>query len=477
MALKSLLERSWANLKLQSKLIIAFLLVVISGSIVASSIVGFSTMYFFKEYVDNFTQSKLDQWIAYFDRYYEKNGGSWAGVDELFSETALFPPGFFFAEGKASIRRIVLKDLNGKVLADSNNIVSVEKPSTGAAGKILEGSVHYKGEVVGQLILTTNSPFEGISGFEQKFYKSVTNAAIVANVVSALFAIGLAIFFSRRISIPLVSLAQATDKLAEKNFKYRLFMPWEDEIGYLAKAFNSMADVIEKKEETKSRLIADVAHELRTPVTVLRGHLESLQAGVIEPSEEVIVSLHDEVLRLSRLINDLQEMSLVDSGKSELNLELLECSEILQAIVNKFKGVASGKTIDIELEFPGEKCFINADRDRLMQVLSNIMSNAVRHSPEGGKIVVSFEKSGEDGVSFSISDSGPGISPEDQPYIFERFYRESKSRNRSDGGSGLGLAIAKSLVVAHGGEISVECPKSGGSKFTVVLPLDQPSKN
>lgn len=459
------LHKRWSNLKLRTKIIITFLLVVLSVVLVLTTIIGFSTKVFFVKYVSNHSDMIASQWSENLGAYYTQNNKSWNGAERLFLDT----PSFRMRgmnRGMMPVDRIVVVDENDKVVADSDSNETIGKTPPELEYQA-EEEIIVNNKGVGKVILGVSPP-PGMATLEQSFFSSVISATIVASIIAVLLAIVLALQFSRRISIPLVYLTEAAKKLAEKDYKHRLRITAQDEIGTLAGAFNTMADAIEKNEQIRSHLVADVAHELRTPITIIRGNLESLQAGVLEPTQEVIVSIHDEILRLSRLINDLQEITLAESGNLILNYTKVNAVDLLTRVVNNFKGSASVKNIEMNLTVPKQEYLIEIDEDKIIQVLSNIINNAIRHTPVGKKINVSLAGSDEI-VNLSVADEGPGINSEDLPFIFDRFYRGSKSRNRSDGGAGLGLAIAKSLVEAHGGKIEVRCIPGGGSIFTITL--------
>lgn len=456
----------WTDSELQTKLILTFLLVVATGIIVVTGVISYSTKIFFNEYVQQNIGLRATHWRGSFESYYIKNNRSWSGVQKLLNEeTSHQHRGF--RRGMMPVERVILTDENSIVLADSDGTGLGQKPPK--LSRKNETVIDIDGKIVGKVILGMSPP-PGVISLEQRFFESVIGATMLACVIAAILAVSLAVYFSRRISIPLVSLTEAANRLTGKDFKYRLLIPSKDEIGALANAFNIMAETIDKNEQIRNHLIADVAHELRTPITIIRGNLESLQAGVLEPSQEVIVSMHDELLRLSRLINDLQEISLAESGKLLLNRKKTSANELVRKVASSFKVSASGKAIKININLPEKEHLVDIDEDRVVQVLSNILSNAIRHTPNGEKIDILLEEKEEDLICFSVADSGQGIKVEDIPYIFERFYRGSKSRNRIDGGTGLGLAIAKSLTEAHGGRIAVDCPPTGGSIFTVCLP-------
>lgn len=460
------MQEKWANLKLQSKLIITFLFAILTVIIVMITVVGLSTDMFFAAFVRQHNEMRSQEIKEYFADYYDTHNKSWDGVQKIFTETPLHQQKIF-NRGSGALDRTILVGSNGLVIADSQGGNTIGQAAPRLENQITE-DIYEGSKPVGKIILGVNPP-PGMATLEPQFFKSVIYAIAAAGIIAVLLAIGLALQFSRRISIPLVSLTKAAEKLAEKDFKYRIFIPARDELGSLAKAFNSMADAIEKNEQIRNHLVADVAHELRTPVTIIRGNLESLQAGVMEPTEEVIISLHDEILRLSRLITDLQDLSLAESGNLLLKLQDIAPIEILDKIVNNFRGPALSSNIEIKANVSEITGRISVDCDRIIQALSNIMTNAIRHTPPGGEIELSLTEN-ETAVLFSVADNGPGIKPEDLPHIFDRFFRGSQSRNRADGGSGLGLAIVRSLLVIHEGNITAECPPSGGTIFTISLP-------
>jgi len=217
-------------------------------------------------------------------------------------------------------------------------------------------------------------------------------------------------------------------------------------------------------------MISDVAHELRTPLANIRGYLEALRDRVVEPSPEVVDSLYDEAMILSRLVDDLQELALAEAGQLRLAREPVDVADVVQQAVQSFQPQAAAKGLTVEAELAGALPPVDADRQRVGQVLRNLLRNAVAYTPAGGKVTVSARQVGEE-VEVAVRDTGVGIAPEHLPYIFERFYRADRSRTRSTGGAGLGLTIVKELVEAHGGHVRVESQVGAGSTFTFTLPV------
>jgi signal transduction histidine kinase len=244
----------------------------------------------------------------------------------------------------------------------------------------------------------------------------------------------------------------------------------QDEIGELARAFNAMADGLARLEELRRNMVTDVAHELRTPLSNIRGYLEALQDGVVEPKPEVIDSLHEEAMLLNRLVDDLRELTLAEAGQLKLERRPVAPADLVDRALEAARAQAEAKGIALQADLPEDLPLVDVDSQRIGQVLGNLLSNALTHTPPGGKVVV-VARAKQLAVEVSVSDTGEGIPLERLPYIFERFYRADRSRSRATGGTGLGLSIAKQLVEAHGGRISVASQVGQGTTFTFTLPV------
>jgi signal transduction histidine kinase len=232
-----------------------------------------------------------------------------------------------------------------------------------------------------------------------------------------------------------------------------------------------MADELEGAETQRRNLTADVAHELRTPLHILQGNLEGALDGVYEASPEYFRSMLEETRLLQRLVEDLQTLSMAESGTLDYHFQPLSVKELLEDVLASFSGRAEEVGIKLVLKDSdgGDELKVEGDWHRLDQVFGNLVNNALRYTPDGGEITLSTARD-ESSVLLTIQDSGEGIAPEDLPFIFDRFWKGDKSRSRASGGSGLGLAIARQLLTAHGGSISVESQEGAGTTFTVKLP-------
>jgi signal transduction histidine kinase len=294
----------------------------------------------------------------------------------------------------------------------------------------------------------------------------------------ALLAVAIALlstfFLSRRISAPIKALALAARRLGQGDLSERVQLKDKGEMGELAQAFNSMASDLERAEKLQRNMVADVAHELRTPLSNIKGYLEAVRDGVIKPDAETIRSLDEEAALLSRLVDDLQELSLAEAGELKLNRQPEDIGEVINKAVAAIQVQAQGKGISLTTDLPAGLPLCDIDSHRIGQVLRNLLENAIAHTGNGSSIMVTAEKQ-DNRVKVSVTDTGEGIPAEDLPYIFERFYRVDKSRARATGGSGLGLTIARRLVEAHGGKIEAQSEVGKGSRFSFTVPVSSPN--
>jgi histidine kinase len=286
-------------------------------------------------------------------------------------------------------------------------------------------------------------------------------------VLAALLA---SLLLSRRIVAPLRTLSSASQHIAGGHYAERVQVTGSDEIAQLSTSFNKMAVQLEQVESMRRQLIGDVTHELRTPLTSIKGYMEGLVDGVLPASSETFNQIHHEADRLSRLVDDLQELSRVEAKAYSLDVRSVAVSNLLQTTVKRLTPQATAKRITLRSNLPADLPPVQADEDRITQVLLNLVANAIQYTPEGGNVIISAVRKADE-VHILVQDTGVGIPPEHLANLFTRFYRVDKSRSRNaGGGSGIGLTIAKHLVEAHGGQIWVESKGEGqGSTFTFSL--------
>jgi signal transduction histidine kinase len=293
--------------------------------------------------------------------------------------------------------------------------------------------------------------------------------AVTASVLAALL---VSWFLSRRIVAPVRTLTDASQRIADGHYAERVNVDGTDEIAQLATRFNQMATQLEQIESMRRQLIGDVTHELRTPLTSIKGYMEGLVDGVLPATPETFNQIHHEADRLSRLVDDLQELSRVEAKAYSLDLRSIAVSNLAQTTVKRLSPQATAKRITLRSSLPADLPPVQADEDRITQVLVNLVANAIQYTPEGGEVTISAARQADE-IHISVKDTGIGIPPEHLTNLFTRFYRVDKSRSRNaGGGSGIGLTIARHLVEAHGGRIWAESKGDGqGSIFTFSLKI------
>lgn len=306
---------------------------------------------------------------------------------------------------------------------------------------------------------------------EQDFLEAINRSLWLAGLIAGAAAVLIGVIITRQIVAPLQRLTRAAQRIATGDLSQRVPVESRDETGELAASFNTMTEALSKNEELRRHMVADIAHELRTPLTVLQGNLEAMRDGVINPTSQQLDSLHHEAQSLSRLVDDLGTLSLAEAGQLKLHVEAVDVNGIIRRVATGMENQAQQGRVSLEVSLSDSLPHAMADADRVAQVLRNLLSNALRHTPEGGSIRISAQPSPQSGKDLlvSVADTGQGIPAPDLPYIFERFYRVDRSRTRSTGGAGIGLTIVKQLVEAHGGRVWVESETGKGSKFFFTL--------
>jgi two-component system, OmpR family, sensor histidine kinase BaeS len=277
---------------------------------------------------------------------------------------------------------------------------------------------------------------------------------------------------ARLITRRLSSLRDTVEQLGLSDLARRAPVKGQDEVADLARSVNRMVDRLEAEERSRRQLFADVAHELRHPLAVLTGRLEMMQDGIVPVNAEQVLHLQETAQALTRLVGDLRDLSLAEVGGLSLHLAPVDLGELIADLLENMEPVAASKSIQLIADVAPALPTVQADPGRIQQVLVNLVANALHYTPEGGRVAVRVWVAGEQ-VVLQVSDTGPGIGPDELPRIFDRFYRTDRARTRSTGGSGLGLAIVRSLVTLHGGTVRADSRLGEGSRFTVTLPLPE----
>ncbi|HEU0291843.1 MAG TPA: ATP-binding protein [Anaerolineales bacterium] len=450
---------------ISTKLILAFLSIGIISISILFTTARSSTRPAFISFLSDQAEKDL---IAQLSIYHLQNG-SWDGVERIF----LFrevpkQPGFGPMPDRKKIAPFTLADESGNVIISNESYKAGDRVPESALAlgvPITEG-----GKIYG-ILLPMRVPFEE-QPREVEFIESTNRTLRDGALMAVIIALLLGVFLSRTLTRPIRELTRATQAVSEGDLSQQVPIRSNDELGELAKAFNKMSAELLRSVNARKQMTADIAHELRTPLSLILGHAEAVHDGVLPPTRENFEIIREEAARLEHLINDLRTLSLADAGELTMTLETIEPQRLLQEVAALYQYQAQRKNISLELDIATPLPNIEVDPGRMTQVLTNILDNAARHTPEGGRIILSAKQAGEY-VELAVQDSGPGVPAEDLDRIFGRFYRTDSSRQRDGaipGGSGLGLAIARSILQAHNGQLLAESEPGQGLKVIIRLP-------
>ncbi|MCW1968752.1 MAG: ATP-binding protein [Anaerolineae bacterium] len=460
------MNRLWVRLTLA---LVAITLLSVSGVAMLAQLTAANQLNVFVERQRHITQQGIIDELAAF--YAET--GSWDGVGNeviaqfLPSTPRRQPPPGQRPNGPPPNRTsYAIANANGKVVYDDTRArIGINLPST-ELSRALPITVNQ--QTVGYLI--TILPEQSLQLDAQLYFvDQLQRNLVVAAAVVSLVAVALGALISRALAKPLAQLAQTARTFSSRNLSARAQPDGTVEIAEVAHAFNDMADSLQQAEINRRNLTADIAHELRTPLSVIQGNLRAMLDGIypLEPAE--IATIYDETRLLSRLVDDLRELALAEAGQLALRPQVVDIAALAHSAIDQFTAVAENRQITLSANLPNLPTVL-CDTDRTAQVLRNLIGNALRHTPSTGHIALVGAVDGAM-VRLSVRDTGEGIAPDDLPHVFERFYRGDKSRTRSSGGTGLGLAIVKSLVEAMGGRIGVTSTLGQGSSFWFTLPV------
>jgi two-component system sensor histidine kinase BaeS len=386
-----------------------------------------------------------------------KINNSWNGVEAAIASSAAH-----FTEGASF------------TIADENGLALFEGGGYHTGDLIPENELQFgvpisvDGKTVGVLIME-HIPFPG-NPREEEFIQRVNLLLLYSGLGASLVALLLGIFLSRTISRPIRELTRATHAVSEGDLTQQVPVRSKDEIGELSRAFNKMSAELSRSVNARKQMTADIAHELRTPLSLILGHAEAVHDGVLPPSPENFEIIREEAVRLEHLVDDLRILSLADAGELTIQPQTISPERLLQEVANLYRFQVQTKDLTLDLDIVPPLADLEVDPGRMTQVLTNILDNALRHTPTGGRVTLAARGT-LNGVELSVCDTGPGLPAADLPRIFDRFYRADESRQRGDGGSGLGLAIAKSIVLAHGGQIRAESEPGKGLTVIITLPV------
>ncbi len=454
---------------LTTKLILAFLLVGVIGSLLVAAFINTRTRAEFERFLLDRRRTQLTEQLV---TYYQEHG-SWEGVEDLIRRARQHGP------PSVLLDRVFLLGKDRQVIVAPR--ARPGRPPLQLRNADLAIPIKVDGDVVGWLAIDAPRFFAPTLSPEAVFRDRVRQAAILSALAASLLALLVGVFLARSITKPVRELTAATRALADGELGRQVEVRGRDEIAQLASAFNRMSADLARSNQLRQQMTADIAHDLRTPLSVILGYTEALSDGKLSGSPRMYEAMYGQAQQLSRLVSDLRILSLADAGELSLNRAPVQPRELLARVAAAYQGKAQEQGVTLEA-LPGPDLpAIEVDSTRMDQALGNLVSNALRYTPPGGRITLSaeldphgMEVGGEvrEAVTLKVMDTGVGIDEADLPLVFERFYRGDRSRHE-EGESGLGLPIVKSLVEAHGGRIAVHSAPGEGTTFTILLPIDR----
>ncbi len=496
------------------RLTLAFLTVILVGVGVTAVLAARTTASEFQLYTTRSGEQIAARLAPVAADYYARNG-SWNGVETLLQSSTLpfseimpgtmgpgMMPGMMGGRGPmmggwqtwAMLNyRVLLLDERGVVMVDSADAWKGRTLSNPPGAH----AIRVNDKPVGALLVTAlDAPVANTPASD--FLGALNRAILFAAIAAALVALVVGFVLFRQITAPLEALTHAAQQIAQGDLQARVEARGSDELAQVAHAFNQMAAALAQMQAARHNQIADIAHELRTPLAVLRANLEAMQDGVVPVNPEQIAEIHAETLHLTRLVDDLRLLSLAETGQLELQCVSTDLAQLAREVVERAGAAFAEKGVALQVDARAP-VYADVDAGRIVQVLDNLLSNALRYTPRGGVVSVQCalvsgqrgvdsrqwsadsdqqsavggrpERSEGSAVRVTVADTGSGIAADELPYVFDRFYRADKSRARASGGSGLGLAIAKQLVEAHGGRVGAESELGKGARFWFVIPM------
>ncbi|MFN8413899.1 MAG: ATP-binding protein [Anaerolineales bacterium] len=441
-----------------TKLILAFLAVSMISIGVIVALTRFSTNREFDKFISNQYETELAEEIT---RYYETNK-TWDNIGTSFIGTTAAQ----MKPDNGHEANYCITDVNGIVVSESfihklGDIVP--KDALSKAIPITSGN-----STVGYLLI--ERPPDKRDPMQVEFIKRLDGSLLLTAAGTIILAFIFGAILSRTITNPIRELTTATHALASGKLGQKVTVRSKDEIGELAESFNKMNDDLARSFNLRKQMTADIAHELRTPLSLIIGHAEAVNDGVLPPSRENFEIIREEANRLEQLVNDLRTLSLADAGELSLDLQKLDMNKLLGDIQSHYMHQFNQKRITLDLQLASEPLFVSLDPIRFSQVFTNILDNALRYTPENGLVTMSTQRIG-DQIEVLVQDNGVGVDSEEATHLFDRFYRADPSRTRNEGGSGLGLAIAKSIIEMHKGNIRAESEKGKGLKVIIQVPV------
>jgi len=463
---------------MRTRLILAFILVIVLALGTVLIVANLSAETQVQGYLRRFGMGGETDLMQSLADYYRQHK-SWAGVEAVLSHENEQAGGQGQGQGRGSGAGQGSSQAGGmlsqNVVADSDGVI-VYAPDPARIGQTLSQSelqsaqaVDVDGQVVGYL-LTPGSAGGLPANFTSQLLARVRNATLLAALISGVVALILALVLANQVTKPVKVLTQSAERIAQGDLSQQIDVKGPPEVVTLGRTLNSMAESLQRSEKNRRALTADIAHELRTPLAVQQANLEALEDGVYPLSQESLKPLREQNELLIRLVEDLRTLSLADAGELELHKRSVDLLELTHLTAKSFEPALAKNAITLQVRSIDELPKINADPDRIQQILHNLLQNALRYTPAGKSIEIELQSEGKE-IRLDVRDHGDGIPPEALDLIFERFYRAESSREHASGSTGLGLAIARKIAEAHGGTLTVSNHPLGGAIFTLRLPL------
>jgi signal transduction histidine kinase len=444
------------------KLLLAFITVSLAGAAIFFTVARWNSNKQIQDFLSNQDQAEIIENAA---AYYLEHG-TWEGFGKNWPSP---PPEEFPGGNRAGpFTPFTLVDLNRQVIFGRGGGPGHQQGELIPEAELKNAlEITSDGEQIGWLLFTPVNWRE--SGPGHTLFKSMDTLLIYSALGSAVVAVVLGIILSRTLSRPLQELSAAAQQAATGDLSQKVTVSSRDEIGTLAASFNQMMADLERLISARKQMTADIAHELRTPISVILSHADGVHEGVLDPSPENFEIVRDEALRLERLVKDLKLLSQADIGELPLEIRTVQVADLVSEVERTSRNSLQEKNITIDVTQGANLPVLEIDPDRILQAVRNILDNAIRHTPEGSRIAFNIVSKG-DQVQFSIQDSGPGIAPKELENVFRRFYRTDSARTRDREGSGLGLAITRSVIEQHGGRIWAESPAGEGLRIIFEVP-------
>ena len=452
------------------KLVLAFLIVSLTGAVLSALFIQQRTNTEFNRFLSNQYQRDL---ITALTEFYSANG-SWNGVDQVMDQMERLRRIQDDTQKMSSNPRPPESRPLPLMLVDANRIIvftGSEHPPGGLATKdeISQGfPIEVDGKLVGWLTISPRLPPGDIGGPERNFLSAINQVLLISAVLASIIALVLGVALARTLTRPIRDLTHATQAIAGGELGTQVPIRSRDELGGLADSFNKMSTDLAKATQARRQMTADIAHDLRSPLSVILGYTEALSDAKLEGTPEIFEIMHKEAGLLNRLIEDLRTLSLADAGELVLFPQMISPGVILERAASAYRPLCEQKGINLELRIEPNLPDVFVDPERMNQVLGNLLTNALRYTSANGHIVLGASGSLHD-VELQVQDDGIGIPVEQQPFVFDRFYRADRARTHNNE-TGLGLAIAKSIVEAQGGTIRLQSVPGMGALFTISIP-------